>query len=238
MDTQNIAQTPQRGHFNQFTTHPEFVKSLISEAEAAGVFSRGIESDGRQRGSSINVDVYGWDEAKNLVVVQVRECVFHPRRYNRVRKDYYLLGHTETGAVFAHPVESPVRSRKIKAETAEATVARVEAAIWGCGVEDLVDIVRQGDVAFVPAYPPSSAQPVLDESGECVREITIRDTHVIRVGSHGQLVRSGDDYFVSREARAEHTKRQHLTVRIRRGWYKVVAGYRASVWGFTEPKGD
>ena len=79
-----------RGGFQEYPRPPAWVTTLVVKAERIGVYTTGIESVRRSRGprgTSVNVDVYGWDEAQGVAVVQVRECQFRAGRYNRVRKD-------------------------------------------------------------------------------------------------------------------------------------------------------
>ena len=219
-----------RGDYNEYRHYPDWVAALVKEAEAAGVYTTGNESVRRSRGprgTAVNVDVYGWEEAQGLAVVQVRECVFRAGRYNRVRKDYYLLGHTEDGAVFAHPVTSPARSKTAMADP-EACIQWVLSGIWDCPIADLPDIRRQGDIAFVPATLPATAGMLIEQ------EITVRDSHVIRAD---RIYRDGKTYYVTRRARAVHTKGEHAPVRTN-GVFRIQAGIRAKVWGFTAPQGD
>lgn len=216
-----------RNRYGALTTFPDFVRPLLSEAEQAGAWTTGIESDRQQRGSAINVDVYGYDSADELAIVQVREARFRPGWHTAVRKDYYLIGRTETGSVFAHPVKSPARSKRAL-ESPLACVKWVLAQIWQCRAEELEDIERQGDVAFVPVRScPKSAFQV---NGP----IRLRDSHELT----GEIWRYGDTYYVRRGARLAHLKRQHKRIRAREGWYRVQVGVRESVWGFTAPKGD
>lgn len=205
----------------------ETAQQLLDAAQAAGVFTIGIESDKRGNGTSINVDLHGWDEAKNLAVVQVRQCQFRPGRHNHVHKDYYLLGRVESGEVFAHPVASPLR-RKAAREDRRACVDLVLADIWQCRVADLPDIERQGDIALIPViklpdYAVSVAGP-----------ITLRESHVLE----GDIWRSGETYFTRRGARLTHTKGEHATVKARGGFYRVQEGVRATGWGFSAPTAD
>lgn len=216
-----------RNDFNALTTIPAWASDLITAVEKAGAFTRGIESDKKQRGSAINVDLYGFDAEQGLAVIQVREATFRPGRYTRVRKDYYLIGMTESGATFAHPVETPARSRKAL-ESPEATVAYVLAKIWDCRPQDLGDIERQGDVAFVPVTKiPEGAVPV-------ATPVTIRDTHILT----GDVWTYGGAFYTRRGARLVHSKRQHAPVKAKGGVYRVQAGVRAATWGFTAPHGD
>lgn len=217
-----------RNQWNALTSVPGWVASLMQEAEKAGAWHTGIHSDKKLRGSAINADCYGYDEEQGLVVVQVREAVFHPRRYTRVRKDYYLIGHTESGRFFVHPVESPARSGRAL-ESPEATVAYVLAKIWDCRIQDLKDIERQGDVAFVPITRIPGTAKKLE-----AKEVVLRDTHVLK----GEIWEDGGTYYTRRGARLVHTKRQHAPVRAKGGVYRVQPGVRAAVWGFTAPMGD
>lgn len=217
-----------RNQWNALEFYPQFVTELKREASSIGVFREGIESDKKHRGSSINVDVYGYDESQLLAIIQVRQCVFRPGRFNRVRKDYYLIGHTELGNIFAHPVDTPARSRRALSSP-ENTVKYVLAKIWGCKEEELTEIVRQGDIAFIPARLPKEAIKLE------TKEIILRDTHKVTAKDIYQL---GDIYYVAKEAKVEHTKHQHSIVKVKNGFYRVVAGYRAQVYGFSSPIGD
>jgi hypothetical protein len=225
-----------RNDFNALLHVPPWVSTLVHDAEKAGTYTTGIASNRRgTRGTAINVDVYGYDPAQHLAVVQVRECQFRTGRYNKVRKDYYLLGYVEDGSVFSHPVETPARSRRALA-TPEACVAYVLAQIWDCTMEDLPEIRRQGDIAFVPARLPAEARPLVQQT------ITLRDTHVITahaIWEHRWGHKQGmATYYVARKARAIHTKGEHAPVQVRHGIFRVQPGIRAKVWGFTAPIGD
>jgi hypothetical protein len=207
---------------------PEFARVLMREAEAAGVYATGMVRNRRgTRGTAINHDLYGYDAARDLALIQVRECQFAKNRFHRVRKNYFLLGHTEDGRVFAHPVESPARSKRAMG-TPEACVRWVLARIWDCAEADLDEILRQGDVAFVPATLPKGAVLLPETS------ITLRGTHVITAEA---IYRHGETYYTIRKARAVHTKGEHAPVRAN-GCYRVQPGIRASVWAFTTPTID
>lgn len=216
-----------RNSYNALTEVPAWASALIADIERSGTFTRGIQSDKKQRGTAINVDLFGYDEAHGLAVIQVREAQFHPKRFTRVRKDYYLIGRTESGATFAHPVESPARSCKAM-ETPQATVAFVLAKVWSCRVAELGDIERQGDVAFVPV-PRIPAQATKIDG-----PVTIRDTHVLT----GDIWQDGDTFYTRRGARLVHSKLQHATVQAKAGVYRVQPGIRNQNWGFTAPHGD
>lgn len=219
-----------RNSFNVLVHIPDFAAKLMCAAEESGAWSTGIQSDRKQRGSAINCDLFGHDAEHGLAVVQVREAQFRPGRFTRVRKDYYLIGTTEAGGFFAHPIESPARS-KLALESPEKCVSYVLSKIWNCRIQDLADIERQGDVAFVPVPRiPDTATRVLN--GEAV---TIRDTHRLE----GEVWRDLDGtLYTRRGARLVHTKGQHAPVKAKAGVYRVQPGIRAETWGFTAPHGD
>ncbi len=216
-----------RNAYNALTDVPTWASQLIAAVERSGAFTRGIQSDRKQRGTAINVDLFGYDEDQGLAVIQVREAQFRPNRFTRVRKDYYLIGTTESGATFAHPVESPARSRKAL-ETPKATVEYVLAKVWNCRIADLGDIERQGDVAFVPVTR------IPDQAVKINGPVTIRDTHVLT----GDIWQEGDTLYTRRGARLVHAKGQHAPVRAKAGVYRVQPGVRNQNWGFTAPHGD
>jgi len=217
-----------RNGYNAFLKWPEWAQKLRQQAEAAGAWESGIESDKKGRGSAINCDLFGYDEFAGLIVVQVREAVFHPRRYTRVRKDYYLVGRNENGSTFAHPVDSPARSKKAL-ESPEKTVEWVLCQVWGCTPDALPLIKRQGDVALIPARLPAGSV----ETDNCV---VLRNTHKIT----GKIMKSPDGGLYCERATVVHKKRQHATIRKtpKGAWYRIKQGVRADVWGFTRPVGD
>jgi hypothetical protein len=219
----------QRNSWNALNEWPSWAKDLDRAAQQAGAYETGIVSDKRQRGTAINVDLFGFEEEQGLIVVQVRQAVFHPRRHTEVRKNYLLIGRNEeTGGVFAHPVDSPARSKKAL-ETPQTAVAYVLAKVWGCRVEDLPEIHRQGDIAFVPV------RSVPADATEVQGPVVLRGTHKI---TGDKILRSGDTYYVVKRGHLSHTKRQHAPVTVRNGFYRVQEGNRASLWGFSLQKGD
>ena len=194
---------------------------------------RGIASDKKQRGTSINVDCYSYDQGRGLAVVQVRQCQFRPGRFNRVRKDYYLIGTNENGNAFAHPIETVARSKKTF-ETAEAGVLLALSRIWNCKTDEVDYIVRNGDVAFVPVVRvPATAQVVEGN------QITVRESHHVKALADSKIYRDADGtIYVKGIAKIEHSKGQHPTAKVKGGSWRVVAGARAATWGFSSPTAD
>lgn len=215
-----------RGRYHELNDYPAWVSEMINEAEKAGSFQRGIVSDKKQRGTSINVDVFGYDEESHLAVVQVRRCIFRPRRYNTVHKNYFLIGRNENGNVFTHPVESPCRSPKALT-SAKSTVDFVLSKIWQCEVEDLPKIIRQGDVAFVPDVLPKDCERVTEPF------VVLRNSHRLT----GEIFKRHNTFYIKKGV-MKHTKGQHADIRARDMVYRVQEGVRANVYDFTLAVGD
>ena len=216
-----------RNRWHALSHVPQWVSQLVREVQAAGVFTTGIASDKRQRGSAVNWELYGYDEVQGLAVIQVRECVFHPNHFNEVRKDYYLIGRTEDGAPFAHPIDSPLRSRRAMT-TPEACARFVLARLWGCDEEDLPHITRQGDVALVPARLPQGAH--LTE----LAEVTVAGSHRVKAD---RIWTHASGYYVAR-ASMTHLPGQHSRAVCKGGVRRLVVAPRVKSWGFSAPTAD
>lgn len=221
-----------RDAWGALTTSPEWVRRLLDDLDGRS-WTTGIESDRKRRGSSINTSLYSYDEARQLALVQVRQCIFHPRRYSEVKKDYYLIGRNEIGTAFAHPVDVRAAGRVVSKYDVAAGVRLALTRIWDCAEEDLDQIVRNGDVAFIPVSR-------LPEGAELVTEnaVVIRESHHVQAMSGAELFRVGEIYYVRGRAKIEHAKHQHPTARVRGGIWRVQAGIRAANWGFTAPTAD
>jgi len=234
MDVNNITQlvSLRRGDFGQLLSYPEWVKTLIAELDGQA-WTTGIASDKKQRGSSINVDVYAFDNAQSLAIVQVRECVFHPRRWNRVRKDYYLIGRNENGNAFAHPVDSVARSKSALA-TPEGGVRFALMRIWDCTESQLSRIVRNGDVALIPL----GARDEKRVSGQWEQwegnQVLVADSHLVEAP---EFYTCGAELYARGRVTIRHIKGQHPTV-TGEGLWRIQHGLRADTWSFTTPTAD
>jgi hypothetical protein len=210
--------------YGEITNPPTCVTQLLIDAERAGCWETGIASDRKQRGTAINTAIYGFND--DLAIVQVREAQFRPGRFTKVRKDYYLLGRVEDGTIFAHAIDSPLRSKLAMADP-EYCVDYALAKIWNCKIDELKDIIRQGDIALIPVLKiPSTAQPVEAQ--------TLRETHRVE----GELYQDGDTLYCKRGTKIVHTKGEHKTIKAKSGLYRIQPGYRAEVWGFSAPTAD
>lgn len=219
-----------RNDFGALVDVPAVILKLKHDVSAAGAWVEGIESDRKQRGQSINVDVYSYCERRMLAVVQVRQCTFRPGRFSKIRKDYYLIGYNETGTAFAHAIDTILRKRGWQG-SCDGGVDVALAQIWGCDIADLAEIIRQGDVALVPHH---GKMPV----GEELPDLVLRDTHIVEPLRDGKIIRCGNDFYAVKSVKITHTKAQHATEYLRSGVRKIVAGHRAQTWGFSRPTAD
>ncbi len=199
-----------------------WLTQLCYDLEQSGVYTTGIESDRKRRGSSINIRCTASATARGLAILQVREATFCPNRYTRTRKDYYLIGRNEDGSPFAHPLTGIV--------TARTSVAAASAKIWDCDPRDLPDIERQGDVAFVPVRrQPAELERITDD-------VILRNSHRLR----GEVYRaSNGTYYVRGQAWIVHLRREHATIKTgSSGWRRVQLAERGSAYSFSAPTAD
>lgn len=197
----------------------------LDNPDEHGAWEVGITSDRKRRGVALNVDLEDYDLSSRLAVVQVRQCVFHPRRYNRVHKNYYLIGRNENGRAFAHSVPCGVARRG-----GENPVVKAQAWIWDVTPKGLKRIVRQGDVALVPAR---GQQQGVHLSAHHTAQFRVHDSHLLsasEVWLHGRT-------WYALNPRLTHAKDQHPTVEAV-GWYEVRIGRRAPQWDFSASTAD
>jgi hypothetical protein len=209
------------------------VAALVEAAASAakidehGTWDFGIASLNRRgtRWQALNWDLYahGHDAHTGalLAVIQVRQVV-SGRRWNQVRKNYFLIGTNEDGTAFAHPVSAMCVHAAIRA--GQDVVRRVQDWIFGC---DYGQVRRQGDLALIPLRRACGERTPL-------RSMVLEDSHAleaseIRLGAEG-VVYAKDPTLI-------HLPGTHPTVGAA-GWHKIVTGRRASFWKFAAPTVD
>ena len=206
---------------------PAWCQTIINELDGVS-FEVGIESDKKRRGSAVNVAVMDSDVERGLFVMQVRKCEFHPRKFNRVRKDYFLCGRNENGNAFAHPVE--VRSTN-------ANVTTALCRIWDVTPSVLPRIIRHGDVAVIPERGLTFKDLELLPAMEFIAD----SKHSSHIFIPGALYARGDQFYVAGSVDIRHAKGQHPPVSVKLApdtLYRVQVGHRASTWGFARPTAD
>lgn len=218
------------------------IQDVIADLERGDVdehrapaWETGCEFDSRGRGEAVNVDIYGLDlvDGQALGIVQVRQCRKHPRRFTRVRKNYFLVGRNEgTGQPFAHPIESRVVHAAVARDgSPESAVIAARAWIFQVSPDKLDRVLRHGDVALVPvARVPVGDRVVVSDAPAGVQVI---DAHVLMATEI--ITVSGRTY--ARDPLLQHLKGQHADVR-GDGWYRVQVGVRADTWSFSRPTAD
>lgn len=209
------------------------ISALVAEAgEAAkvdehGNWEFGVASLNRRgtRWQALNWDLYGYGLDAHtgalLAVVQVRQVV-SGRRWTRIRKNYYLIGHNEDGTAFAHPVSAHVVHHAIRA--GQDVVRRVQDWIFGA---DYGEVRRQGDIALIPLRRACGERTPL-------QMMVLEDSHEL----HASEIRLGADGVVyAKDPTLIHLPHTHPTAGAA-GWHKVVTGRRASFWKFAAPTVD
>lgn len=217
-----------RGAFGQITdatpeiaaTAATLLKELSESKQIQAVY---IDFDRKGRGSCLNYDLYGYDAERGLVVFQARQA-YRARKngYLSTRKTYALAGRNESGSPFWHPISAAIVHAAIRddAENPAHVVDRAMAWIFEISADVLPAIVRQGDVALVPARPRGAP---LDTT-----EATLADTHIL---SATELRQDGDRLY-ARNPAMRHSRAQHAPVEAE-GWYRVAVGRAARAWDFS-----
>lgn len=228
--------TAHRGEYGELSA-PEWVSNLVGKLNGTA-WTIGLESLNKRGGfEAINWDCYGYTEfmGQQLCVIQLRRAYKRKSsHFLSIRKDYYLCGHNENGNPFAHPIDTPARSRTAMA-TVEGPVLKALAEIWRCDADDLADIRRNGDVAFVPASSreiPSDCYPI--------QAIGIAGSHVVEARKKGRLYFSPSQKSIWGKGNLaiSHAKGQHPAAITEQGCWRVRIARRAEHWGFTAPTAD
>lgn len=196
----------------------------IKNIDEHGGWEFGAEFDRKGRGSALNWDLYGhgrdMHSRRFLALIQVRQWEKRTRRgYARIRKNYFLMGRNEDNTVFAHPIQSRVIHSAIG--NGRDVIKSVQKWIFGC---NYADVVRQGDIAFVP---------LKRASGDTVEhtEVTIAESHKV---SADEIRENSKAIYVFNPT---STHPIHPTI-TEEGWFKVVVGRRADYWQFAAPTKD
>lgn len=172
--------------------------------------------DRARRGDAVNHALYGYDGDRGLAVFQVRHFYRRSRHgYANVRKAYFLVGFTETGA--ASPAEV--------VRVADRWIFRITPGQHARSV-------RQGDVLMFPARgrPAPAAEPI-------GRRLLLLDSHELR--AH-EIVRGTDGEVWAYDPAIYHLKDQHIALYAPDvdGWWIVRPGREGTSYDFAERLGD
>ena len=191
-----------------------------------GGWDFGIQALTRTRSRALNWALYGIGRdvhsGELLAIIQVREWT-EGRKWNTVRKSYFLVGTNEDGSTFAHPVSANVIHRAIRDE--RDVVQAVQDWIFG---GDYSAMLRQGDVALIPM----SKRPA-GTKGQLRRTATLEDSHLLRARQIAEV----DGRLYARNPELTHAPGTHPDVRAE-GWYRIIVGKRARFWDFAVPTID
>ena len=236
MQTQTQTQRGSYGEIPFYTLDAETRERVAALVEAAagaakidehGSWDFGITRLNRRgtRWAALNWDLYGYGvdahSGAPLAVIQVRQSVAG-RRWNQVRKNYFLVGTNEDGTAFAHPVSAHVVHHAIRA--GQDVVRRVQDWIFG---GDYGQVRRQGDIALIPLRRACGERTPL-------RSLLLEDSHELQASE----IRFGAGGVVyAKDPRLDHTPGAHPPVTAT-GWHKIVSGRRASFWTFAAPTID
>ncbi len=219
------------GHYDEIVKfggcHARDIIALFSPA----LEEEYIDLDSKGRGSCLNHDLYAYDPAQGVAVVQARQ--FYRRaasHYGATRKTYFLCGRNEiTGEYFRHPVSAAaVRAacRKSTDPTRADVVRAVQRWMWQVTEKQLAKSIRQGDILLVPEREPKSA-PSRGMS------LTVADSHRILADD---IRLSGRCYALN--PTMVHAKGQHRPVENLTGWYSIRVARESDAWDFAERIGD
>jgi hypothetical protein len=143
-----------------------------------------------------------------------------------------LIGYNENGNPFAHPISAAIVHAAIRRDQSpESPVRSAQAWIWGIDENKLPDVLRNGDVALIPAKAPKTNVDIFSAGEYRVDDDVASDHHVIT----DEIRANGAIYALN--PMLYHRKGQHPAAR-GEGWFKVVVGRRADFWDFARPTVD
>lgn len=217
-----------------FSCHNE-VKIILAPI-ITNLFSPALEEtyvdfDRKGRGSALNYDLYAYDPAQGVAIIQARQAYRRAAsHYMATRKTYFLCGQNEiTKEYFRHPVSShKVRSAcKLSLDkTREDAICSIQCWLWEVTPKQLEKSTRQGDLLLVPASTPKSSESL--------------GRSVLLGGSHWLIsdeIHAVKGRYYALNPNMAHIKGQHKTVALD-GWYTIRIGREASAWDFAQRIGD
>lgn len=198
--------------------------ATAAKVDEHGSWEFGAAFDGKGRGSALNWDLYGIGAdvhtGEALIVIQIRH--YEKRRKNwfaSVRKNYFLLGVNEDGTTFAHCVRAQVVQSAV-ARGVDVILA-VQDWIFSC---DYRRVIRQGDLALIPARP----------AGDWIMEtpLTLEKSHLLECDGARQ-----NGHLYALNPQLTHLPGVHPHIEAH-GWYRVITAKRADYWKFAAPTID
>jgi hypothetical protein len=223
---------PIRGRFDEITRFDGDgdVRAVL------GAFSPALPEemahfDHADRGDAINWDLYDYDPRRELAVIQVRHMFRRYRNgYKNVRKTYHLVGFTERGSPFRHPVSAATvrAAARNHGEQLGEGVRAAERWIFNVSQKQHERAVRQGDLLMFPAR----GQPTADAVYRGHR-LVLMDTHELRATAIWQ---DHDSDIWALEPAVYHVNNDHTPAYADEPdrWYVVRPGREADTYAFAQ----
>jgi hypothetical protein len=224
-----------RGRYGELTNtiSGQSVKEILAQFAPClpGEFA---QFDHRKRGDAVNWDLYGWDRAQNVAVIQIRHAWRRKAtHFLSVHKTYVLAGFNEiTEAPFRHPVSaSAVRAAVRRAADPVGVVRAAQCWMWRVTERQLERSTRQGDVLLVPERNAPRGEIM-----ECGTRATVGGTHEIRA----VRIVQADERVYALNPRVIHLRGQHEPIGAtdHDGWHSVRVAAEGRSWDFSERLGD
>lgn len=214
------------------TSDAQAIRKLVNRVSHAekidehGGWDFGITALTRSRSRALNWDLYGYGhdihDGSLLAVIQVREWT-EGKRWNTIRKSYFLIGENEDGSAFAHPVShAPIRSA---IKCGKDVVLAAQNWIFG---GDYAGMIRHGDLALIPMLKRPAGT-----KGQLRKVSILESSHELRAAQIAVV----DNRVYAKNPTLKHIPGTHPTVSTT-GWCRVVVGKRASAWNFAQPTVD
>ncbi|MGC9216975.1 hypothetical protein [Acidithiobacillus sp.] len=224
-----------RDGYGALVSYPAGVKALVEQVRDA-VWATGMRGCGYE---SCSIEVYGYDEAHSLAVVKI---------YRAWRKDaswateteistvYAMVGITDDGQVFSHPMISSARCNpRLREMEPEAVVRWAESKIFGVPVDRLGTLIQRGDITLVPVCDiPQDATPSPHaiQRATGVRVLTLCDNHDLQV--NGEILRHQGSLYVKGMVEVVHAKHARRVL-AGEGTFEIVMGIRADSPAWLDP---
>ena len=174
---------------------------------------------------------------QGVLIVQIRQA--GTGRYGiEIQKTYALIGRTESGSPFRHPVSWASVRGAIRGDPMDPThvVRRVQCWMWQCTMRQLLAALenggRQGDVLMVQVAKPRGAERVE------TREIILGESHKI-LSSALYEEGSYENRIIALNPSVVHLKNQHDPIFAQQeGYYSIRLAREERAWNVGQRVGD
>lgn len=216
-----------RGNFDEIISIDGIDADTIIGKYKDVIPERQFDLDSKRRGTALNIDLYGYDPAQDVDIIQIRQ--YYKRSANAypdIRKDYAMVGTTEMGTLFRHPVGAHAVRRNSKGD-AVLPVRAAQRWMFNVTEAQLARSTRQGDVLLTR-----------ERSGPR-GEVAELGTTIIVGGSHAvfasRIVKDAKGTVWALDPVIRHSKGQHAPIS---GddvdtWNTVRLAREAPTWSFT-----